>query len=1738
MKKLLTLLSLLVVAVSMFAQEFTIGDLTYSVLSEEEKTAQVVNGKNATGDVVVHQNVTYGEAEYHVTSIGDNAFYGNASITSISMPYVTTVQSYAFYDCYALTSINVPEVIAIGSYAFSGCESLTEAAMPKVENLGMYAFGGAWSNEDSRWHDCTSLKYVDLSSVKSIGNSAFQNCSNISSLRIGNVDQWCLVRFDYYGNPLQNTSQTVELYVGDSETPAKNLVVSSTLTEIPAYSFNRVSSIESFSAPAVTTVGEYAFSNCSSLTSVNLPLASSIEHSAFTECTSLLSMDLPKARFIGGGAFMNCTSLVSIELPEATSISGNAFSHCTSLVSVDFPVATSIGVYTFLGCLSLKSAKLPVASSIDQYAFSGCESLEEAIMPKVETIGARAFGENYEYYGGEHHFYKCGSLKYVDLSSVRSIGSYAFQECYNISSLRIGSIEQWCKVNFGDDYANPLERTTQPVKLYVGDSDAPIDEVSISDVVTEVPSYAFKNTTITSVSAPSVNMVKNSAFNGCASLISVNLPATETIGWNAFEFCTSLVSVNLPSVVTVQGHAFADCASLVSINLPSATVVGDYAFQHCKSLEYALMPKVETLGEYAFRAEYNSKENRWDTSLKRIDLSSVISIGDYSFYSCSQISHLELPEVKDVGRNALGNMTSLKYLSIPEVENIGQAAFSDTSIDSLHVGSIEQYCNIKYETGIEGWSDRGTFPFEDGTNNLIFIGESMTPATEITIFENVEQVPDYAFYGTDIHTIHFEGTIPPTLATTNSFSGWTMLAVPEDAYETYLAADVYNTIPLQIIKDGHITQELEVEAKSTNSALLAKIGDKEIRNVVNLKLKGTINSYDMLIIRNRMTSLRNLDLSEVSIVDCDYVYSTANGNSYHSIKDEITADWMSGLMNVKLPANTKTIGDRAFYYCYKLVSVDIPNGVTSIGEYAFNSCSRIKSLTLPQSVVSFGSFAFEGCRGLREVIIPNGVTRISNHAFSGCIDLENVTIPASVTNIGYNAFSGNISLRISDLNTWKDVTIGEYGYNSGAFGTVERLYIGDSDIPVENIVIPAGTTVLKDNTFRGFKCMKSVTLPDGLTVIGDGTFRGTGLSEIKLPKELHSIGNYAFDCCYNMEKIVFNDNLKNIGANAFSNCSKLKEVELPSYLENIGKYAFAYCYDLTQILIPASIEEIGDYAFQGCNNLNTVIATTVEPITINQNTFSTYRTANVYSPKTSYWKYYWNTQWNQFLSVNEYGKKFGKRYGYKYFYLRGHHGGKKEDFEIDDDTETIAGTKDEVTGLEKAPDADFGEESGMIVGGEQIQKLGDIHIHHNGNNGASVIAKNSGKVHIDNLYVDIKTQPNRWYFFSFPFDINPGEAAFGGSHVWYLYDGEARAKNGNGGWKKVASDGVMKSGNGYIFQGAVNGTLTIHVKDITIDTSDSKTNLITYQSENKNDASWNLIGNANYAYYGISDLMLENPVTVYNNETGNYEAVRAGDDDYEFYPFQAFFVQKPESVETVDFDNSKKNTKNKSDEKKAKNAASRAKAAKDPMRQVINLELSTAEAVNDSIAIPSDRTRIVVNPTKSNSYETDCDAAKFIADNISQIYTLDNNGVMYAINERPMENGIVNIAVKTSKDGVYTISASRLDCEAKLLDLDTGTVADLTKGGYTFAAEATTYTSRFQLILGDETTAITTAEIMDGIGVEAGAINVKDANANVKVYSMGGALVASQNGAGRINVTAGTYVVKVNGNSVKVTVNE
>ena len=107
-----------------------------------------------------------------VTTIGEYAFGGCDTLTSVSMPEVTAIGEFAFNGCFALTSVEMPAVTTIGEYAFGWCEALTSVEMPAVTTIGIWAF-----------FYCSALTSVDIpASVTMIGYGAFDECSSLTSV--------------------------------------------------------------------------------------------------------------------------------------------------------------------------------------------------------------------------------------------------------------------------------------------------------------------------------------------------------------------------------------------------------------------------------------------------------------------------------------------------------------------------------------------------------------------------------------------------------------------------------------------------------------------------------------------------------------------------------------------------------------------------------------------------------------------------------------------------------------------------------------------------------------------------------------------------------------------------------------------------------------------------------------------------------------------------------------------------------------------------------------------------------------------------------------------------------------------------------------------------------------------------------------------------------------------------------------------------------------------------------------------------------------------------------------------------------------------------------------------------------------------------------------------------------------------------------------------------------------------
>ena len=124
----------------------------------------------------------------------------------------------------------------------------------------------------------------------------------------------------------------------------------------------------------------------------------------------------------------------------------------------------------------------------------------------------------------------------------------------------------------------------------------------------------------------------------------------------------------------------------------------------------------------------------------------------------------------------------------------------------------------------------------------------------------------------------------------------------------------------------------------------------------------------------------------------------------------------------------------------------------------------------------------------------------------------------------------------------------------------------------------------------------------------------------------------------------------------------------------------------------------------------------------------------------------------------------------------------------------------------------------------------------------------------------------------------------------------------------------------------------------------------------------------------------------------------------------------------------------------------------------------------------SDQTRVVFNEKATLKYEIGRDAAKMEAmnDEMPQLWSIGGRS-NYAINERPADDGIVELGLRLTADGTHTLSLGEKSAEGYYLeDRLTGKVVELTAEGYTFSAEAGTLTGRFFLRTAGSVTGIDT----------------------------------------------------------------
>lgn len=318
-----------------------IGDSSFRQSGLEQVT---VSG-GSVGNYAFHRNESLETINIDCETIGDEAFSGCDYLTDITLgENVKTLGDKVFYTCDALERVEIPSTVTdIGEKTFYSCPALKEA----IIRAGTVKAGTFYNCRalttliisdnatlDASFTAANAYAKETLETVKigkgEIGNSAFSNCTNLTTVELGD---------------------------------------------------------------GVTSIGKSAFLKCTQLPSITIGSGvTSIGTSAFNGCTALTKAEI-KSGAIGDNAFQDCKSLTDVTLGDGvTSIGRNAFLRCTVLTAIKIGSSVrTIESFAFSGCEALKEVTIS-AAQVKSGAFSKATALEKVTFGNdVTNIAAGVF---------------------------------------------------------------------------------------------------------------------------------------------------------------------------------------------------------------------------------------------------------------------------------------------------------------------------------------------------------------------------------------------------------------------------------------------------------------------------------------------------------------------------------------------------------------------------------------------------------------------------------------------------------------------------------------------------------------------------------------------------------------------------------------------------------------------------------------------------------------------------------------------------------------------------------------------------------------------------------------------------------------------------------------------------------------------------------------------------------------------------------------------------------------------------------------------------------------------------------------------------------------------------------------------------------------------------------------------------------------------------------------------------
>lgn len=284
-------------------------------------------------------------------------------------------------------------------------------------------------------------------------------------------------------------------------------------------------------------------------------------------------------------------------------------------------------------------------------------------------------------------------------------------------------------------------------------------------------------------------------------------------------------------------------------------------------------------------------------------------------------------------------------------------------------------------------------------------------------------------------------------------------------------------------------------------------------------------------------------LARYTYGDWEYeVWSGYDSQTYESYEEICITNYTGSAESVTIP---NTIDGKPVRYLYNnYIFGNVDTGDQSGRHFANHD--KMTTLYIPENLKYIAGFMLMDCTKLSTVIISSGNKNFEYS--SGVLYMKD----------GGKTWGDHVYYHASDE------IADEYGV---VFCRFNKL----------SVDIPTKVTTIHQYAFYNHEELTHINLPTGkLSKIEDYAFYNTGLTDVKIPYGVKSIGYSAFMYCKDMHEVQFPTTLETVGSQAFLE-TEVKNFYLPSKTTEIGNQAFGYSGKSNDIYVTGSSQAVADY---------------------------------------------------------------------------------------------------------------------------------------------------------------------------------------------------------------------------------------------------------------------------------------------------------------------------------------------------------------------------------------------------------------------------------------------------------------------------------------------------------------------------------------------------------------------------------